>query len=191
MNKLVEYFEKSISLTDEVKNRISEITIEKELEKGDIILYDDSFKKQNIFVVSGCLRSYFKSEDGKEHTIQFAINNWWISDYTTLYTENKSVLCVESLTKSKILVFNKDEMMQIIEQYSVFKSFIFNKFSKRITSLEKRVLSLLTLSATERYKEFIKDYSVFEQIIPNYQIASYLGVTPQSLSRIRKDIAKK
>ena len=92
MNELLDYFKNNISISSEIENKLNEIIIEKKLVKGELILSDNSIKKEHIFVASGCLRSYYKTENGKEHTIQFAIKNWWISDYITLYTNNKSVV---------------------------------------------------------------------------------------------------
>ena len=142
-------------------------------------------------MVSGCLRSFYKTDDGKEHTIQFAIKNWWISDYITLYTEQNSIVTIESLTHSKVLVIKNSEIDNFYSEFPQFELFHRRNFEKRIAAMQRRILGLLTLSATEKYENFVRDYSDFEKIIPNYQIASFLGITPQSLSRIRKQRIKK
>lgn len=190
MNALLDYFKNNISISSEIENKLNEIIVEKRLVKGEIILSDNSIKKEHIFVVSGCLRSFYKTEDGKEYTIQFAIKNWWISDYITLYTDDKSVVSIESLTHSKILVLDKNQVDTLYNEYPPFEAFQRKNFEKRTATLQKRILSLLTLSAADKYNKFIQDYADFEKIIPNYQIASYLGITPQSLSRIRKERIK-
>jgi len=190
MNALLDYFKNNISISSEIENKLNEIIVEKRLVKGEIILSDNSIKKEHIFVVSGCLRSFYKTEDGKEYTIQFAIKNWWISDYITLYTDDKSIVSIESLTHSKILVLDKNQVDTLYNEYPPFEAFQRKNFEKRTATLQKRILSLLTLSAAEKYNKFIQDYADFEKIIPNYQIASYLGITPQSLSRIRKESIK-
>lgn len=190
MNELLNYFKNSISISGEIENKLKEIITEKKLVKGEIVLSDNSFKKEHIFVASGCLRSFYKAENGKEHTIQFAIKNWWISDYITLYTDKKSVVSIESLTHSKILIIKNENVESFYKQFPRFETFQRKNFEKRTATLQKRILSLLTLTAAEKYNQFIKDYADFEKIIPNYQIASYLGITPQSLSRIRKERIK-
>ena len=187
MNELLDYFKKNILISDEIENKLKEIITERKLVKGEIVLSDNSIKKEHIFVASGCLRSFYKTENGKEHTIQFAIKNWWISDYITLYTNNKSVVSIESVTHSKILVIDNSKVEEFYNEYPQFETFQRKNFEKRIAALQNRVLSLLTLTAPEKYSQFIKYYAEFEKIIPNYQIASYLGITPQSLSRIRKE----
>jgi len=190
MNELLDYFKNNISISSEIENKLNEIIIEKKLVKGELILSDNSIKKEHIFVASGCLRSFYKTENGKEHTIQFAIKNWWISDYITLYTNNKSVVSIESVTHSKVMVIDNRKVEEFYKEYPQFETFQRKNFEKRIAALQNRILSLLTLSASEKYNQFINDYAEFEKIIPNYQIASYLGLTPQSLSRIRKERIK-
>ena len=191
MNELISYIEKEVSLSDEIQSRLNEIITEKKVIKGETILAEDSSKKMQFFVASGCLRSFYKAENGKEHTLQFAIKNWWISDYITLYTNKKSVVSIESLSHSKILAIEKSDLDKLYKEFSQFETLQRKNFEKRIAVLQKRILSLLTLSATEKYNQFINDYSMFEKVIPNYQIASYLGITPESLSRIRKERAQK
>jgi CRP-like cAMP-binding protein len=190
MNELLDYFKNSISISSKIENKLKEIITEKKLVKGEIVLSDSSFKKEHIFVTSGCLRSFYKAENGKEYTIQFAIKNWWISDFITLYTDKKSIVSIESLTHSKILIIKNENVESFYKQFPQFETFQRKNFEKRTATLQKRILSLLTLTAAEKYNQFIKDYSVFEKTIPNYQIASYLGITPQSLSRIRKERIK-
>ena len=187
MNELLDYFKQTISISSEIENKLSEVIKEKTFVKGEIILSDNSIKKEHIFVASGCLRSFYKTENGKEYTIQFAINNWWISDYMTLYSDAKSSISIESLTPYKVFILDKNNVDKLYKEHPAFEAFQRKNFEKRIAILQKRILSLLTLSASEKYDQFLKDYSDFEKIIPNYQIASYLGITPQSLSRIRKE----
>ena len=187
MNELLNYFKKNISISSEIEDKLKEIIVEKKLVKGELILTDDSLKKEHIFVVSGCLRSFYETENAKEHTIQFAIKNWWISDYMTLYTDHKSVVSIESLTHSKVLIISNDKLEEFYKEFPDFEVFQRKNFEKRIAALQRRILNLLALSATEKYNHFIKNYEVFEKVIPNYQIASFLGITPQSLSRIRKE----
>lgn len=190
MNELLDYFKNVVSISPEIEKKLSEIIKEKNVVKGEQLLSANSSKKEHVFIVSGCLRSFYKTEDGKEHTIQFAIKNWWISDYITLYTDHKSVVSVESITHSKVLIIDNAKIEELYKEFPQFEPMQRKNFEKRISALQKRILSLLAMSAADKYNQFIKDYTEFEKIIPNYQIASYLGITPQSLSRIRKERIK-
>ena len=190
MKELLDYFKKNITVSREIEDKLKEIIVEKNLVKGELILSDNSIKKEHIFVVSGCLRSFYKTENAKEHTLQFAVKNWWISDYMTLYTNEKSVVSIESLTHSKVLIINNDKLEGFYKEFPDFEVFQRKNFEKRIAALQRRILNLLALTATEKYNQFVNNYEVFEKVIPNYQIASFLGITPQSLSRIRKERVK-
>jgi CRP-like cAMP-binding protein len=190
MDELLDYFKKNIPLSVEIEKKLKEIIVEKKVVKGEIILSNDSLKKEHIFVASGCLRSFYTTENGKEHTIQFAIKNWWISDYITLYTDNKSIVSIESVTHSKILVIENAKMDELYTEFPQFEAFQRKNFEKRIAALQKRILGLLTHTASEKYNQFVNNYAAFEKVLPNYQIASFLGITPESLSRIRKERIK-
>ena len=190
MKELLDYFKNNISISSEIENKLKGIIVERNLVKGELILSDDSLKKEHVFVVSGCLRSFYKTENAKEHTLQFAVKNWWISDYITLYTNEKSIVSIESLTNSKVLIINNDKLEEFYKEFPDFEVFQRKNFEKRIAALQRRILNLLALTAAEKYNQFVSNYEVFEKVIPNYQIASYLGITPQSLSRIRKERIK-
>ena len=190
MNELLDYFKNNISISSEIEDKLKEIIVEKNLVKGELILFDNSLKKEHIFVASGCLRSFYKTENLKEHTIQFAVKNWWISDYMTLYTNEKSIVSIESLTNSKVLIISNGKLEEFYKEFPDFEVFQRKNFEKRIAALQRRILNLLALTATEKYNQFVSNYEVFEKVIPNYQIASFLGITPQSLSRIRKERVK-
>ena len=189
MKELIEYIEKSISLSDEIANDLKAIIIHRNVEKGEIILQENSSRKIQIFVVSGCLRAFYKTENGKDHTLQFATKNWWISDYMTLFNTEKSLLSIESLSHSKIIIIEQSQLEELFSKYPEFGLVNRMNLQNRIAAQQKRIFGLLTLTAKEKYEKFITDYEVFEKVIPNYQIASFLGITPESLSRVRKEIA--
>lgn len=191
MNELIEYIQNSISISEEIQEDLMQIIIEKKVKKGQIIVPENTNRKIQIFVASGCLRSFYKTENGKDHTIQFAIKNWWISDYMTLFSNENSVVTIESLSPSKIMILEKDKLESFYSKYPEIASLQRTNLENRIATLQKRVVSLLTLSASEKYQQFLNEYSAFEKLIPNYQIASFLGITPESLSRARRELASK
>ena len=139
---------------------IKEIIVEKKVVKGELILANNSLKKEHIFVASGCLRSFYTTENGKEHTIQFAIKNWWISDYITLYTDNAAMVSIESVTHSKILVIENAKIEELYAEFPQFEASQRKNFQKRLAALQKRILGLLTLTASEKYTVF--DSEIFE-----------------------------
>jgi len=139
MKELIEYIERSISLSDEIVNDLQAITIEKNVQKGEIILKDNSSKKIQIFVASGCLRAFFKTENGKDHTLQFATKNWWISDYMTLFNKQESILGIESLSHSKIMILNQSELEKLYSKFPKFGLINRINLQNRIAALQKRI----------------------------------------------------
>ena len=149
-------------------------------------------KVNNIyFVRSGCLRSYCIDKNGKEHTLQFAINNWWISDYIAIHNNEYATLTVECLKESSIIEFNAKEIHKTLTLFPEYEPFQRKLLERHVVSLHKRILNQLQLTASESYDLFLEQYSDIEQFTPNYHIASYLGITQESLSRIRVKKAKK
>ncbi len=189
MKEIIEYLEKGIELSDEIINDLKANIIQRNVEKGEIILQENSNRKIQIFVASGCLRAFYKTENGKDHTLQFATKNWWISDYMTLFNKENSLLSIESLSHSKIMIIEQSRLEELYLKFPEFGSKLSINLQNRIAVLQKRIFGLLTMNAKEKYEQFISDYEIFEKVIPNYQIASFLGITPESLSRVRKEIA--
>jgi len=171
-------------------NTIGTLLKKIDLKKGDILLSQGETVLFTHFVYSGCLRTYFIDESGKEHTLQFAIKDWWISDYTAFFTGDKALMNIECIQNATIFKLSRNKMEQLYIDVPKFETFFRKKLERRFMTLQKRVLSNLALTAKERYLSFINAYPLIEQNIKNYHIASYLGITTESLSRIRKEIAQ-
>ena len=159
--------------------------------KGDVLIRQGQSVKNTYFVTSGCLRSYCIDKNGKEHTLQFAIKGWWISDFIAIYNHEMASLTVECITDSSIIEFKAIELERIHALFPEFEAFQRKNLERHVVSLHKRILNQLQLTAAERYDLFLKQYPDIEQFTPNYHIASYLGITQQSLSRIRVERVKK
>ena len=140
---------------------------------------------------SGCLRSFCTDKEGKEHTLLFAIKNWWISDYIAIHDNTYATLTVESLTDATVIEFNAKKLDEIHSLFPEFEPLQRQNLERHVVSLQKRILNQLQLSALERYEFFLKQYSDIEKHTRNYHIASFLGITQQSLSRLRVEISKK
>lgn len=160
-----------------------------ELEKGSFLLSPNTDVTHQYYTYSGCLRSYFVQKSGKESTIQFAINDWWISDYTSFFSSEKSVMNVECIQDAVVYKVSKSDLDLLCNEFPKIGSFFRVKLEKAFASFQKRILEYLTLPAKERYIKFVKSYPEIEQSVKNYHIASYLGITTESLSRIRKTIS--
>ena len=159
--------------------------------KGDILLTPGQFVPYQYFVFDGCLRTYFITETGKEYTLQFAVKDWWITDYTAFFTGEKSIFHVDCVKDSIIYKISKESMEQLYVEVPQIETFFRVKMERFFGSYQKRILSDLALTAEEKYIRFVKSYPDIEKHIKNYHLASYLGITTESLSRVRSDISKK
>lgn len=191
MKNLIHKIKKVITLSSEAEEYLYTLAKEKKVVKGDILITQGQSVKKTFFVVEGCMRSYCIDKNGKEHTLQFAVKDWWISDFIAIYNNELATLNVECITDANIIEFNAKELDEIHSLFPEFEAFQRKNLERHVVSLHKRILNQLQLTASERYDLFLKQYPDIEQFVPNYHIASFLGITQQSLSRIRIDRAKK
>lgn len=191
MEGLFNKIKSSITLSSQAEEYLNSIAEKKTVTKGTFLINQNEAVKKTFYVTSGCLRSYCIDRNGKEHTLQFAIKDWWISDFIAIYNNELATLTVECITDSEIIEFNFKELDNIHSLFPEFEIFQRKNLERHVVSLHKRILNQLQLTALERYNLFLEQYADIEQYTPNYHIASYLGITQQSLSRIRVEKAKK
>lgn len=190
MKELIKKIKSSQSLSPEAEEYLFSISEKKTYPKGTVLIREGQNVSKIFFVTNGCLRSYCIDKNGKEHTLQFAINGWWISDYIANYNNDSATLTIECLKESTVVEFNAEKLNEILVPFPEYEPFKRNTLERHIVSLHKRILNQLIMTASERYGLFLEQYPDIEQYTRNYHIASYLGITTESLSRIRKEIAK-
>ncbi len=161
-----------------------------EVKKGTTLIEVNQVVLNQYYVQSGCLRSYFTDSTGREHTLMFAIHDWWISDYTAFFTKTPAIVTIECLEDAVIYKLSKENLDNLYQKIPPLEAFFRKKMEGAFASFQKRILGNISLSARERYHSFITTYPTIEKTVKNYHIASYLGITTESLSRIRKEIAK-
>ena len=191
MEELINKIKSSIHLSSEAEEYLCSISKEKTISKGEVLIRQGQTVKKVFFVTGGCLRSYCIDKNGKEHTLLFAIKNWWMSDYIAIHSNEVATLTIECLTDSNIIEFNAKKLTEIHSLFPEFEPHQRKNLERHVVSLQKRILNQLQLSASERYELFLEQYPDIEQHTRNYHIASYLGITQESLSRIRVEKAKK
>ncbi len=190
-NLLRSHIEKRVHLTDEEFEITSKFFTHKKLRKHKYLLQEGEVCRYAGFVISGCLREYTIDNKGAEHIIQFAIADWWVSDMNSFLTGLPSQYNIDALQDSEILLLDKNDREILLDNCPKMERFFRLLMESNHIATNQRVIDSLSASAEERYLKFIKTYpELFEQI-PQNQIASYLGITPQSLSRIRKELSEK
>jgi CRP/FNR family transcriptional regulator, anaerobic regulatory protein len=157
--------------------------------KGDILIQKGSITQHIFFVEKGLLRFYSIDEKGKEHILQFAPENWWISDRNSLCSNEPSEYFIDAYEDTSVILLNQEFILKATEISKEFRAFHESLLHKHINQLYRRINSLISTPAKDRYSEFIKTYPNISQRVPQWMIASYLGITPEALSRVRKEIA--
>jgi CRP-like cAMP-binding protein len=191
LKDLIKKIQENINLSPEAEDYLFSISTKKTFPKGTVLIRQGQNVNKIYFVTDGCLRSYCVDKNGKEHTLQFAIKNWWISDYIAIHNNETATLTVECLKESNVIEFNAKELDGTLTKFPEYEPFQRHILERHVVSLHKRILNQLQLTATEKYNLFLEQYPDIEQYTRNYHIASYLGVTQESLSRIRVEKAKK
>src|ERR1700722_13954880 len=183
------YLKGKISFTDEQFKAISSLFIPKTIAKGTVLLREGEVCQYNMFVVKGCLRSYVIDKNGKEHIIQFAPENWWISEQNSLMKQEPAMFFIDAIDDTEVLLSERSFNEKLAEILPSGAQMLQGLFQNSFKAMQKRVVNLLSASAEQRYVEFVKMYPTIALRVPQKMIASYLGITPESLSRIRKDVA--
>ncbi len=187
---LIDYFENHLPLNEEEKLIVEAIFKERRIKRRQFILQEGDICKYNTFVVEGCFRMYFVDEKGKEHNLQFAVENWWIGDVGSFHSEKPSRLYIEAMENAVILQCNKEDQLKLFIDHPKFNRIFRVLAENAMVSLQNRILQNISSTAEERYLYFVQRYPHFFNRISNVQIASYLGVTPEFLSTIRKNLTK-
>lgn len=185
MDELIRKVKGSILLSTEAEEYLVSLANQRAVKKGETLIRQGDTVSRIYFVTDGCLRSYCTDKTGKEHTLQFAIKDWWISDFIAVYNDELATLTVECLKDATVIEFDAEKLTGIHDQFSDFEAFQRKNLERHVVSLQKRILNQLQLTAAERYDLFLEQYPNIERYAPNYHIASYLGITQESLSRIR------
>jgi len=187
---LIKNLSRHISLTDEEIKRLPAFFKHRRLRRKHYLLQEGDVCKADYFVIKGCLRQYEADEKGKEHVIQFALEDWWISDPYSMLTNTPSIYNIDALEDSEVLEIDArhlEEIFTAIPKMNIYWRII---MQNAFVALQRRVL-FLQKPLQERYDDFLKRYAHFEERIPQHQIASYLGITRESMSRIRSGQPKK
>ena len=182
--KLRSFFERSFPVTDEQFEFIKTLFVPKKVHKGEFLLREGEMTKYSIFVASGCLRTYTIDNSGKEHILQFSPENWWTGDMS-FKSDIPSQCFIDALEDSEVLLTELPSIQKLIEYIPEAATFYQAALQKSVAAKNQRIVSSLSATAEERYNDFIKKYPSLVQRVPQHMIASYLGISPETLSRIR------
>lgn len=191
VNQLITYFNSYIPLKEKEINGLSSRIIERKIKRRQFILQENDICRHYNFVVSGCFKMYGVDKNGGEHNLQFAAENEWIMDLGSFHSEKVSRLYIEAIEPSVILQIDKPTLIYLYQNHEKFSRIFRVIIENRFIEIQNRVLQNISSNAEERYLAFLEQYPQLSNRLPNTQIASYLGITPEFLSVVRKNIITK
>jgi len=185
------YLEDKISLTNQDFELIESVSSFKKLRKRQYLLQEGDVCRFNAFVCRGFLRYYYVDNKGQEHIMQFAPENYWTGDRESMDSGLPSKYNVDAIEDSEILLLKKEDFELIRKTVPAFNDFVNKMLKKNVLVLQERIHVSLSLSTEEKYSNFISKYPSISNRVPLHMVASYLGVSPETLSRVRSQSTKK
>jgi CRP-like cAMP-binding protein len=182
---LIKHIAARVTLNEtEIQEFISHFKITK-IKKRQFIIQPEFVAKYRNYVVQGAFRAYVVADEGEEHTIQFAVEDWWISDYSSFIFQQPATMFVVALEDSIVLQIDFESEQKLKAANHKFETFFRIMAERSFAGIQKRLISNLTKTAEERFTEFEQKYPSIAHRVPQYALASFLGMTTQYLSKLR------
>jgi len=185
-NPIIDYVNELVDLTEDEAEMFSSAFQQVKFKKRQFLVQPNFINKHKYFILKGAIRAYVVHKDGTEHTVQLAIDEWWISDYNSYIYQQPASMFVMAMEDCDVLQISFEEEQRLKAMNHKFETFFRIMAEKGAAFLQRRFISSITLSAEERYDLFLEKYPQMITRFPQYVIASYLGMTTQFLSKIRK-----
>lgn len=182
---------KHITLTEEEAAFFSSLLIPQIVRQHEAIEHVGEPTRYFIYVNAGCLMTFYTDKEASDHVIQFATAGWWTGDLHSFTKQVPSIYTTKALADSEVLLLPKNSMDQLLEKYPRFEKFFRIMFQNSLVTHQHRIIQGFSATAEERYLSFREKYPSLEQYVPLKYIASYLGITPEFLSKIRRKLVGK
>jgi len=187
MEKIINHFDDYLALDENEKDALLSRITERKIKRRQFILQENDICKHFTYVVEGCFKMYGIAQNGKEHNLLFAAEDDWIADLDSLHKEKPSKLYIEAIEPSTILQLSKADLWFLYTNFPKFDRNFRVIIEDKYIELQNRLLQTFSSTAQERYDFFLTQYPRLSMRLPNTQIASYLGITPEFLSKIRSE----
>jgi len=185
------YLQTRASFTDSDFDFIRKIFLPRTLRANEPLQRAGEVSKYAAFVARGCLRSYVIDPKGKEHIVLFAPENWWLADNTSLATKTPSKYFMDAIEDSDVLLIDPPSHERLVESIPAYAAAFRKGLQKHSAAKDQRIVNSLSSSAEERYLDFLAMYPTIVSRVPQWMLASYLGVSPETISRIRRKLSQK
>ncbi len=187
-NALLHHICERVELNADERALVAAKITKRTYKKGQYVVQHGDVDRFQSYVISGCIRTYYIDPDGGEHTVQFAIEDWWTGDLGSFITQQPARYNVQCLENTTVAQLNNVDMEMMYKEVPKMERFFRKLIQKAYVAAQNRIMNNFTLSAKENYLQFKAQYPTIHQRVPQYMIASYLGVTPEFLSKIRHQI---
>ncbi|MCF6132777.1 Crp/Fnr family transcriptional regulator [Flavobacterium wongokense] len=185
-----ESIRRHVGITDEEIDSVWSLGIERRVKKGQYIIHNGTVAKKTCFISSGTAVGYFIDTKGEEYLIQFGFDGWWISDISSFLKGTPALLNVQAIEDTLVYEFSSEAISEAFEKAPSFQSYFLAITQNAFASFQARTLNNLSMSAEERYVDFCNKYPQVSQKLSQKWIASYLGISPESLSRLKSKLLK-
>jgi len=190
LKTILENVSRHINLTEREAEFFISLLKHRVIRKRQFLLQSGEVAKYETFVVKGLLRAYTIDKSGYEHVVMFATEDWWVSDLYSFLTQTPGNQNIDALEDTEVLQIEKSDLEELYLQVPKFDRFFRILLQNAFVANQQRIIASISQTAEEQYLAFIKKYPSLEQRIPQHQIASYLGITPETISRIRRSMMK-
>jgi CRP-like cAMP-binding protein len=180
-----------LAFTQKEQELIKTYLTPKKIRKKQYLLQEGDVCKIIAFVEKGALRAYSIGEKGTEHIIQFALEGWTISDLYSFMTSEPATYNIDALEDSELVLISKSAQEELLKRVPKYESYMRMQLTGAYLAMQKRLTSIISLPLEARYNNFISIYPNIVQRVPQHMIASYMGLTPETLSRVRKKMTGK
>ncbi|MEN9571884.1 MAG: hypothetical protein RL172_3115 [Bacteroidota bacterium] len=181
---------KCTAFTLEELQIFNELLEPKKVPKKVFLLQEGEVCNFEAYVVKGCVRTYYIDENGFEVILQFAIEDWWVSDLASFSERTPSSLFIETLEDCELLLFNTATKELLLEKVPKFERVFRLMIQRNLVATQKRLINTISKTAQEKYLDFIQRYPTIPQRVPQHLIAAYLGISPEFLSKVRTKLSK-
>ncbi len=184
-------FQKKTPLTEEEEHQIARFLTLKKLRKKQYLLQEGDICKDIAFIEKGSLRAYSVDDKGNEHIIQFGLEGWVISDLYSFLTGEPATYNIDVIEDAELVLISKSAHEELLNTAPKYETFTRLNITGAYLAMQKRLTSIISSPSEERYENFITLYPNIVQRVPQHMIASYMGLTPETLSRVRKKMNRK
>ncbi|WP_367866263.1 Crp/Fnr family transcriptional regulator [Pedobacter sp. WC2423] len=183
--ELLDHIKKYVQLSPRQQQQFCEKLELKKLKKKEFLLEPGKLCKGNYFIIKGCVRQFLINQKLNEQIIHFGIENWWIADQDSLLNNQPSACYIQAIEETELLLLQEKDRISLFKEIPFLETYFRIMMQKSFVAAQRRIGFIFNQTEEERYRHFSKLYPGFVQRVPQYMLASYLGFTPQFLSRLR------